>query len=331
MHLNKPILSLIFFLATPIVAHHSDAIYDFERLVAFEAVVTQYTFRNPHVMIFVEANNNEADIEEWEIETGSVPIMIRSGWSSSLLKPGDVITIRAHPEKNGRNRAILNTLETSDGNLWSQVEGDLEATESATSIEGVWKALSHTNIRRQFVDARLTTAALEARDRFNDLLGNPISPDQPNAASDLSCIPHPTPFTIGSVNYLSGIEVFQDYAILRNEFFDLKRVVYMDGRGHPEDTERTIQGHSIGWWEGETLVVDTQLFDKFNSGNGIGIPSGYNKHVVERYSLNNDGTRAIVDVIVEDPDFLIEPFTGRLEMLYTPHLQLYEYGCIPGE
>ena len=117
MHLNKPILSLIFFLATPIVAHHSDAIYDFERLVAFEAVVTQYTFRNPHVMIFVEANNNEADIEEWEIETGSVPIMIRSGWSSSLLKPGDVITIRAHPEKNGRNRAILNTLEASDGNL----------------------------------------------------------------------------------------------------------------------------------------------------------------------------------------------------------------------
>ena len=73
------------------------------------------------------------------------------------------------------------------------------------------------------------------------------------------------------------------------------------------------------------------MFDKFNSGNGIGIPSGYNKHVVERYSLNNDGTRAIVDVIVEDPDFLIEPFTGRLEMLYTPHLQLYEYGCIPGE
>ena len=245
--------------------------------------------------------------------------MSRSGWVSSLLSPGDVVTIRAHPERSGRNRAILNTLETKDGNLWSQVEGDLEATATATSLDGVWKGLSHTNVRRQFANvAQLTPAAIEALEQYDDLT------DDPN----LLCIPHPTPFTIGSVNYLSGIETHDDHVILRNEFLDVNRMVYMDGREHPKDGQRTFQGHSIGWYEGASLVVDTQLFEEINSGNGIGIPSGYNKHVVERYSLSDDRTRVIVDLFLEDPEFLEEPITATLEMLYTPHLELYKYNCV---
>ena len=314
------ILSFSFFLITaPVMTHHSDAGYDFDSLVAFEGVVSRYVFRNPHVMIYVENTDNSADPIEWEIETGSVPIMSRSGWASSLLNPGDVVTIRAHPERSGRNRAILNTLETNDGSLWSQIEGDLEATATATSLEGVWKGLSHTNIRRQFAEAaQLTPAAIEALEQYNDLT------DDPN----ILCIPHPTPFTIGSVNYLSGIEIYDDHVILRNEFLDVNRMVYMDGREHPKDGQRTFQGHSIGWYEGDSLVVDTQLFEEINSGNGIGVPSGHNKHVVERYSLSDDRTRLIVDLFLEDPEFLEEPITATLEMLYTPHLELYKYNCV---
>ncbi|OUU79828.1 MAG: hypothetical protein CBC38_03465 [Gammaproteobacteria bacterium TMED78] len=312
-------LFIFFLILTPVMAHHSDAGYDFNSLIAFEGVVSSYVFRNPHVMIYVEDNANSDGPVEWEIETGSVPIMSRSGWISSLLNPGDIVTIRAHPERSGRNRAILSTLETKDGNLWSQIEGDLEATATAINLEGVWKGLSHTNIRRQFSDAaKLTPAAIKALEQYNDLT------DDPN----LLCIPHPTPFTIGSVNYLSGIEIYDDHVILRNEFLDVNRIVYMDGREHPKDEQRTFQGHSIGWYEGDSLVVDTRLFEKLNSGNGIGVPSGHNKHVVERYSLSDDRTRLIVDLFLEDPEFLEEPITATLEMLFTPHLKLYKYNCI---
>ena len=76
------ILTIAFFLIiNPVVAHHSDAGYDFDSLVAFEGTVSRYVFRNPHVMIYVENNDNSADPVEWEIETGSVPIMSRSGWA----------------------------------------------------------------------------------------------------------------------------------------------------------------------------------------------------------------------------------------------------------
>ena len=303
----------------PAHGHHSDAGYDRDTVVAFEAQVSRYLFRNPHVTIFVEMQDERGEKIEWEIETGSTPIMQRSGWSRDLLRPGDTVTIRAHPERTGRLRAILSTLETADGRLWSQIETEASATVSASSLAGVWKGVGSTSVGRQISQAKLTPAAEAAWASYNAVT------DDPNAR----CIVDPTPFRISSSNYLSGIEILDDRVILRNEFFDVTRTVYTDGRGHPEGGERTIQGHSIGWWEDDVLVVDTTLFADFGSGNGPGVPSGSQKHVVERYSLSEDGTRAIVDIFVEDPEFLAEPFSGRTELVYVPHLQLYRYDCAP--
>jgi hypothetical protein len=134
---------------------------------------------------------------------------------------------------------------------------------------------------------------------------------------------------VSSNLYLSDVEILDDRVMLRNEILDVERTVYTDGREHPENGERTNQGHSIGGWEDATLVVDTALFADHNSGNGRGVPSGPRKHLTERYSLSEDGTRMIVDILMEDPDYLAEPFEGRLELVYQPHLQLFRYNCEP--
>ena len=301
-------------------AHHSDAVYDYEAIVAFDAEVARYVWRNPHVTIFVETEDETGEKIEWEIESGSTPIMIRSGWSQDLLDPGQAVTIRAHPMRSGQRKAILNTLETTDGRLWSQVEGVAEVTVAALSLEGVWRGIRSTGLGGQTNQLVLTPAgetAVASYDRVTD---------SPN----VQCVPIPPPFLNSSTSYLSGIELLEDRVILRNEFFDMSRTVYTDGREHPENGERTNQGHSIGWWEGDTLVVDTTLLSSHRAGNSSsGVPSGVQKHVVERFSLSDDGTRAIVDVFVEDPEFLAEPFEGRTEMVYSPHLQLYAYDCEP--
>ena len=137
----------ILFMVTVTNSHHSDAGYDREIIVVLDAVVTRFVFRNPHTTIFVEAEDPAGNVVEWEIETGSTPIMQRSGWSPDLLSPGDRITVRAHPERSGRRIAILNTLETNDGALWSQIERDAEATESAMTLSGVWKGITSTNLK----------------------------------------------------------------------------------------------------------------------------------------------------------------------------------------
>ncbi len=301
-------------------AHHSDAVYDYEAIVAFDAEVARYVWRNPHVTIFVETEDETGERIEWEIESGSTPIMIRSGWSQNLLDTGEAVTIRAHPMRSGQRKAILNTLETTDGRLWSQVEGVAEVTVAASNLEGVWRGIRSTGLGGQ-ADRLVLTPAGEAAVASYDRVT-----DSPN----VQCVPIPPPFLNSITNYLSGIELLEDRVILRNEFFDMSRTVYTDGREHPENGERTNQGHSIGWWEGDTLVVDTTLLSSHRAGNSSsGVPSGAQKHVVERFSLSDDGTRAIVDVLVEDPEFLAEPFEGRTEMVYSPHLQLYAYDCEP--
>ena len=306
--------------ASAVIGHHSDAGYDRDTLVAFEGVVKSYSFRNPHIAIIVEAEEEGGGTVEWDIETGSTPIMIRSGWTPDLISEGDTVTIRAHPERSGRLRAILNTMQTADGNLWYQVEEDPVETAAASSLDGVWRGLSTFSLRRGLNQVPLTPAAEAARAEYDYFTQTPVR----------DCVAPPPPSLLASTTYLNGIEVLEDRVLLRNEYFDQTRIVHMDGREHPEIDERTSwEGHSIGWWEGETLVVDTTQFRDHPEGNGQGVPSGAHKHMIERYSLSEDGMRVLIDVFLEDPEFLAEPFNGHTEMVYSPELELLPYNCDP--
>ena len=314
-------LFVVFGLVWPVAAHHSDVGYDRDTIVAFEATVVRYAFRNPHVAITVETEAESGERVEWEIETGSTPLMIRSGWSEEMMSPGDTVIVRAHPERSGRLHAILNTLETADGKLWMQVETDPETTVAATSLDGVWRGHSDFSVRGGLGEVSLTPVATAAKAQFDYFRDSPVA----------DCVAPPPPNLIGTITYLNGIEILDDRVIFRNEYFDQTRIVYMGSRSHPRDGEAewTNEGHSIGSWEDDVLVVDTVGFTNHPSGNGRGVPSGDRKHMVERYSLSEDGTRALVDIVVEDPEFLAEPYSGHTEMIYTPHLQLLRYDCVP--
>ena len=93
------------------------------------------------------------------------------------------------------------------------------------------------------------------------------------------------------------------------------RVVYMDGRGHPDDLLPTWLGHSIGRWEGDTLVVDTVGYNDKPWFDRRGTPRTEQLHTIERYTRPNYGT-LINEVTLEDPGTLSRPvnlkFTARL-------------------
>jgi len=117
--------------------------------------------------------------------------------------------------------------------------------------------------------------------------------------------------------------------MIRTELYDERRTVYMDGRGHPESGERFVTGHSIGHWEDDVLVVDTRLFADHRSPYQIGVPSGAQKHVVEKYRLNEDRSRLIVEFMLEDAEYLAAPLTHTRELLYSPDLEISEFSCDP--
>ena len=148
-----------------------------------------------------------------------------------------------------------------------------------------------------------------------------------------NCVPYATPW-LPALPYLNEIEIGKDRIVIRSEFLNVDRTVYMDGRPHPKENMRTNQGHSIGRWEGDVLVVDTTLFADHLLGNYVGsrtvgteVPSGPRKHVVERYQLSDDRTRLLISAVVEDPDYLAEPLNVSTTWDYTPQQRLLRFAC----
>jgi len=106
------------------------------------------------------------------------------------------------------------------------------------------------------------------------------------------------------------------------------RQIFMDGRKHPEDPTPTWFGHSIGWWEGDTLVVDTVGFNDKFWFDRRGHPHTEQLHTVERWTRVTFTTMRRV-VTIEDPGAYTRPFTVTFTAaLGRPDSDILEYICI---
>ena len=131
--------------SVPAVPHHSRANFS-EEVVAFEAVVTRWEWVNPHVYAYIEAPGANGVMTEWEVELQSTMGLVRRGWSPDSLAVGDVITIRANPDKNpDRNLLFGMTFAKADGTTLSsqgQARGPAADVPPAESLVGVWSNAS---------------------------------------------------------------------------------------------------------------------------------------------------------------------------------------------
>ena len=104
------------------------------------------------------------------------------------------------------------------------------------------------------------------------------------------------------------------------------RQVYLDGRAHPKDPDPSWMGHSIGRWEGDTLVIDSVGFnDKTWLGLDL-LPHTEKLHVIERYS-RPDLAHLNVDVTMEDPGALAKPLQRHMIWELAPGEDVEEYIC----
>ena len=99
----------------PLFAHHGDAAYAAEPIELKGAVVTGYSWMNPHSLIKVRGTDAKGQTREWTLEMGSTPSMELLGFSRSTMKPGDVIDVWLYPTKNGTPVARMNKIRFADG------------------------------------------------------------------------------------------------------------------------------------------------------------------------------------------------------------------------
>ena len=323
-------IAIVSVTALPVSAHHSDAGIDMESIVAFEGVVTDFVWRNPHVYVLVDRDGGDGEAVEWELQMGPVNVISRRGWRRDTLQPGDRVSVRAHASLSGRTYGIIDSIDKDGGLQLAAAAGAAPAPATTTTLEGRWIAdrsvtMSYPGGFDGFFNALLT---LNDAGRAAKAAYDPLSDENPEA----SCVGRPTPAALVSTSlYLMEIDIREEEqtVVLRSEYFDEVRTVYMDGREHPDPSERFVTGHSIGWWEGDTLVVDTRNFEDHRSPYQVGVPSGGQKHVVERYGLNEDGVHIDLEFTLYDPEFMAEPMVHSRQLNYSPHMQMFPGECDP--
>jgi hypothetical protein len=104
------------------------------------------------------------------------------------------------------------------------------------------------------------------------------------------------------------------------------RIVYMDGRTHPKNADPTYYGHSVGWWEGDTLVVESTGYNERFWLDRRGLPHTEKLRTLEKFTrLSALGMK--YEVTVDDPNVYTQPWTGWFYMRFNPDLEPWEYVC----
>ena len=104
-------------LATTAWAHHSGAGVDRTRTVTITGVVKEFRWTNPHSWIDLEVADAKGAPALWSIEMNPPPYLVRSGWKSSTLKPGDKVSVTLNPIRTGEPGGIFVSVTLADGRV----------------------------------------------------------------------------------------------------------------------------------------------------------------------------------------------------------------------
>ena len=309
-------------------AHHSRALYDTTQDVVIEGTVTKLEWRNPHVSMTVESKDAAGAPVLGEIEVMSVSEARALGLRQDAIAVGSRVAVRVHPGRGGAtSRALGLDVRTSDGTLLplnTDAGFTLAPTSSveAQSIAGRW-APSLPEFMAAFAAIRNWPLTEPARAAVAAAFV------QPNAALGI-CADFPPPL-LPIFPDLREIEIGDSTVVMRFEAQgqNVRRVVHLDLAQHPANIAPSLLGHSIGRWEGKTLVVDTIAFAPHPVGISIAVPSGPSKHLVERLTLAADRRHLRYDLTIEDPAGLTAPGSLSAQWEYRPDLEPSGVACDP--
>ena len=331
MSLCRPLTALAALTAVAVDAHHSRTGFVMDSPLELEGTITEHAYHNPHVYLRFEAvDEATGETREWLLEANAVSTLRSVGWRADTFSAGDRVRVRGFPHRQPDRRTLfVDVITKPDGSAFRSSglpPGSFEAPEQApggsTDFSGVWQP----DFASRDVAAGFRPASLPLTPRGQAVLDEFDPTDDPA----LDCIPESLPATVLPVFPVEFTRVGDDELHIRYEEFDGRRVVHLGMTEHPAGVEPSYMGHSIGRLEDGALVIDTRYFEETVWGLGRGAPSGTRKHLVERYTLAENGMRLDVEYRFEDPEYMTEAVTVTGEMFLKPGYRLEPWDCDAG-
>ena len=191
------------------------------------------------------------------------------------------------------------------------------------NFEGVWWTRGYDRTYRQ-LDKSLPPFNAVGKAEWErhvaaEKAGTPIG-DAPTR-----CYPHGIPRMMASPYPIQIIQTPGMLTILHEVGHNI-RYIYMD-QDHPKNVKPSFLGHSVGRWEGDTLVIDTVAFNDRTRIDEEGIVHSTRLHMVERLRKIDNGNSIENLMTIEDPAYFTQPWQARRTYIWRPDIRLAEYVC----
>ena len=326
-------------IATVASAHHSFAPYfDIKKPVSISGKVTQFEARNPHSYLHIEAVDENGKTQQYVCESHGYTQLSRNGITPQMLKVGTQVRVEGSQSRSDVHRCFFTDLYFPDGRVLN-VNGRTDAQAVAAGhaadkarrdIFGTWLLAPMPNRSTsgpQPMIESMTPAGKAAVAKYNPFKDDPVFRCDPVAVRRVWGAPG-TPLSITREG---------DRVILRHEWMDVKRIVYLNLHEHPKSGPRTSLGHSIGHFEGETLVIETGNYAPGVLNQYVEVPGQPTRGLlhsaaltsVERVHLDAARQRLVVEFALKDPEYFTRDFDPS-SLEYAPSdLTLEPFKCSP--
>jgi hypothetical protein len=327
-------------------AHHGAGQYDPGKNIELEGKLTRLAFVNPHSYVYFDVVGPDGKVTAMKCEMRSATTLRRSGWSPEMFKPGAAIKVMGHPHRDDPTACTVETLtlgKTPTLQRYEQLntkksvdrtKRPFRLANGKPNLAGDWAQEQHVLVTPP--GGRIGLVPMSQADAIR--LGKLPMPDGPagwfpppvtltaagRAAADalrkqptsenprLSCRVTSILFdwvfdgAIGRITQTANT-IKMEYGV------GLTRTVHMNMTAHPAKITPSRGGHSIGRWDGDTLVVDTVGFTPGALAGSL--PHSNQLHVVERFTLNPTTFELVRDIVAEDPLYFTDKYVDSDSVL----------------
>ncbi len=317
---RMPLILTALCAATSASGHHGASSFDGDTELRLEGVVTEFDYRNPHSFVYLRTTDSSGNPMDIAIEAQGSSLR-PYGVTPDSLAAGDRVVAVVFPSFRSPDQALGREIIKEDGTVvplaWQAARNRQAGTGVATGIAGVWLAdpVGFTAYVQGFGSWSLTGQGQQAIEAYDARL-----------ISQARCIPFPPPLLM-LYRSINVVEVLSDRVLIHSDWMDAERAIYTDGRSPADDEIPALHGFSTGRWENDTLIVETNHFSENYAGNNFRVPSSPQKHLVERFSLADDGSNLSYSYVMEDPDYLAAPVSGAASWDYRPDLTPDDVPC----
>jgi len=322
---------------TCVFAHHSSAPhFDRDSEVVVEGIFTELKLVNPHAYIYFDVDN-EGELVNWRCELSAATRLARTGWTADMFTVGQEITINGAPARREDNVCFLNSVTLADGTVITRQNGVVQTGESATdseyaqkverpaylengqpNLQGPWVSRSFgRNSERIRANYTASESGASAAAGYEVEFDDPI----------LRC--HVVNIFNGwnHDRHVNDIIQTDDTITLQYGFMDFVRTIHLGMDDHPADIEASTGGHSIGHWDGDTLVVDTIGFEEGFLSRSSGMKYSDQMHTVERIHFDAEREYLVRDYTVTDPLYLDGESSGQ-DLMALSDVPYSLYSCL---